>query len=176
MINLEEITIKEIEERRQANIDLFAEILWEVKQKKTTEYNFKKIADLATWTVTELERNDSYKYLKQRYISEGVYNKWKNIAGKNSRVTNGKLIKNNQGKCGLVHEHVTPRKYLISELKDSQSKAQVRTVLTKCISCIILKNEDKILDNSNTGWKRYKGKIRVYDRKEKKWKGAKGNA
>ncbi len=162
---------EEMESSRKIIINVFSELLCNCNSDgKEEKYIFKILANLAIWTVTEIKRDDTHKYINQRYISEGVYNKWIKFSHK-TKSTNKQLISNDEGKAELRHEHVISRKSLIKDLKKCSQKEEIALILKTAIACVVTLDEDKKLKNDNDeGWERYKKQnIRVYDRKENIW-------
>lgn len=68
----------------------------------------------------------------------------------------------------LQHEHVVTRKQIIDQLLENPEK--YKTILKKVAACVVTTDEHQRLNNSESGWERYKQSgIRVWDRLEEKW-------
>ena len=132
-------------------------------QKSIAQHAADKIIDLALWSVTEISNTADYKYLNQRYISEGTYNFWQKLQASG-------ITKKAAYTKDLRHEHVIPRLFLSNQLMTATNESGIAAILNTSIACIGRKEEDKKLSRNGSGWSRYQlAGIRVFDRKIQKF-------
>jgi hypothetical protein len=157
---------------------IYAPIVWDVVESlRRDDLNeitrnvvanlFDRVAKAALWAVTETHQNADFKYLGQRYISRGVYDRWANlIAG---RVTQKFRYYKDGRRIVLRHEHVVPRQLLKDLLSAAESRQEVHAVLQRPVSCIVTVEENGRLPKGGDGWERYVNRIEVFDRRHQKW-------
>jgi hypothetical protein len=149
-------------------------------------FKAKGMLDEPLWKI--LEANGKY---KGKYISSGI----KEIADKlnmspngikvseietylkyniDYRLSSGMIISNHQD-FKVQLEHVTPRKIIIREILKFNKEEDVSKYLDeKCVGCLVLKAEHKVLNdntyNSKDLWQRYKdADVRVFDTEKNEW-------
>lgn len=84
----------------------------------------------------------------------------------NTRYFSEGVLKDDDAK--LQHEHVVTRKQIIDQLLENPEK--YKTILKQVTACVVTTDEHQRLNNSESGWERYKQSgIRVWDRLEEKW-------
>jgi rubrerythrin len=71
-----------------------------------------------------------------------------------------------QWKKQVAHEHVFPRKHLRERLSRCHSDHEIRQVLWAAQGCVIRRDEHALLDETQTGWRRYLGRIEVVDMRD----------
>ena len=127
----------------------------------------------ALWAVTEVRSAAEFKYLRQRYISQGVFIRWKALAAGKKKEW-GAYSVDDDGKS-LRHEHVFPRAGLRARIEALSCPMELQKVLLSSASCIVTFAEDCRLERSNgiEGWARYVGArggpIGVYDCYKRAW-------
>lgn len=90
------------------------------------------------------------------------------------QLDSGTLISNHED-CKRQLEHVTPRKLIIVEILKLNKEEDVSKYLNeKCVGCLVLKAEHKVLNdntyNSKDLWQRYKDAgIKVFATEINKW-------
>ena len=150
------------------------------------DFNAKGMLDEPLWKI--VEANGKY---KGQFISSGI----KEIAGKlnmspnaikvSKIVTylkdnidfqlNSGIVISDEKDCKVQLEHVTPRKKIIEEVLKLSSEEDINKYLDeKCVGCLVLKAEHKVLNdntyNSEDLWQRYKDAgIKVFDKELDDW-------
>lgn len=161
---------KNPEEERQSSSELITLLLQERQQRlenkkysKVNDNHIKRIiSHVLLWKHSEAEGG---KYKDCRYWSDGT---------KKSLEKHGKVL-TNKNICGddaLRHEHLFPRKQLITKLFSVENPkiGQIRQILDRLnIAVIVTIEEDKLLGkipgDENNPWKRYElAGVKVIDR------------
>ena len=126
----------------------------------------------APWAVSEVCKTAPTKLRRQRYISQDVFDRWRQVQAQ-TRCRLGDLDRDSSGQT-LVHEHVVQRKGLGASLKGLSDAQRIATVLASVTACVVSKAEDARLRavKDVDGWDRYRDarpRIGVYDRKLRCW-------
>lgn len=127
----------------------------------------------APWAVSEVRRAYSTKLRRQRYISQDVFDRWRQVQAQPKQRL-GDFCKDASGQT-LIHDHVVQRKGLGESLATLSDAPQIAAVLAGVTACVVSKAEDARL-RKVTGvddWDRYKQakpRIGVYDRKLQHWR------
>lgn len=66
----------------------------------------------------------------------------------------------------VAHEHVLSRKKLQERLSRCTTDREIRQVLQAAQGCVIRRDEHNLLDDTQTGWRRYIGRVEVIDMRE----------
>jgi hypothetical protein len=126
----------------------------------------------ATWAVSEVRKTAATKLRRQRYISQDVFDRWRQVQTQ-PKCRLGDFGKDAYGQT-LIHEHVFQRKGLGASLKTLLDPRQIAAVLAGVPACVVSKAEDTRLSKVKgvDGWGRYsqaKPQIGVYDRQLQRW-------
>jgi hypothetical protein len=132
----------------------------------------------APWAVSEVRRTAPTKLRRQRYISQDVFDRWRQVQAQQPKCRRSDFDEDSSGKT-LIHEHVVQRKVLVASLETSCDAAQcdaaqIAETLARVTACVVSRAEDARLREVKgvDGWDRYKQAkppIGVYDRKERTW-------
>lgn len=127
----------------------------------------------APWAVSEVRKTTATKLRRQRYISQDVFDRWRQVQAQPKRRL-GDFDKDASGQT-LIHEHVVQRKGLGDSLKTLSDAPQIAAVLAGVTACVVSKAEDtRLLEVKYAdGWDRYEQaepRIGVYDRKLRRWR------
>jgi hypothetical protein len=126
----------------------------------------------APWAVSEVSRKIEFKIRRQRYISQDVYDRWRELQAR-AKPRLGDFAKDAAGQT-LTHEHVVQRKGLGAEIKGLSDAAKLGEVLDRVVACVVTRAEHGRLEplKALEGWERYRGAeppVGVYDRLRKQW-------
>lgn len=126
----------------------------------------------APWAVSEVRKTTATKLRRQRYISQDVFDRWRQVQAQPKRRL-GDFGKDAYGQT-LIHEHVVQRKGLGASLRTLSDAPQIAAVLAGVTACVVSKAEDtRLVKIKNVdGWDRYaqaKPQIGVYDRQLRRW-------
>lgn len=126
----------------------------------------------ASWAVTEVKKDPPFKLLRQRYISEAVVARWREVA-KRERFTQEDFTLDRDNGRRLTHEHVVQRKGISVGLRATGVAEELHRLLRTAVACVVTVTEDERLRKATgDNWARYTGlkpPIRVYDRLTKSW-------
>lgn len=127
----------------------------------------------APWAVTEVRPSAEFKFRRQRYISQDVYDHWRTLPQRHPKVLLGHLAKDAEGKT-LCHEHVVPRKDLRRALQGLDRAEALQEVLAGAAACVVTQDEHRRLElvRDVAEWDRYrqaKAPVGVYDRLKRCW-------
>jgi hypothetical protein len=116
----------------------------------------------AVWASTELHRGSETKFLRQRFISQGVLDHW------NSARTRKACEQ------GIQHEHVFRTATIKARLRVATNEQELYEALSTAVACVVTSNEHNQLKPKKIGdvegWDRYsKARVRVWDRLEMRW-------
>lgn len=163
-------------------IKAYAHVLADLERQRVTAEDeqavgfsilLERIQKDAPWAVSEVRRSLLTKLRQQRYISQDVFDRWRQVQAQSKH----KLQDFHVDADGntLIHEHVVQRKGVVSSLKGFCDKPLlIAEALEAVTACVVSKAEDTRLrgvKNVN-GWDRYeqaKPRIGVYDRKLRCW-------
>lgn len=139
---------------------------------KSLEFLINRLHKDALWAVTEVSRSNEFKIRRQRYISQGVYDRWSELIKKATR-QKGLFDKDANGHT-LIHEHVVQRKGVEHELKNLRDAdaAKISDHLQRLFACVVTRVEHRLLEphKKYDGWERYRrAQLGVYDRLQKCW-------
>lgn len=141
-------------------------------QARSIEILMNRLRNDALWASSEVSRSTDCKILRQRYISQDVYDHWENL--KKRGIWQKKLfLKDCDGKT-LIHEHVTQRKWAKLALQSLTDASKISEQLCEIIACVVTKGEHMRLkpQQASDGWKRYEAaqpSVGVYDRLQQRW-------
>ena len=162
-------------------IKAYAHVLTDIERQRSTADDeqavgfrilLERIQKDAPWAVSEVRRTTLTKLRRQRYISQDVFDRWRQVQAQPKPKLQDFHIDAN-GKT-LIHEHVVQRKGVVSTLKECKDATQVADALETITACIVSKDEDSRLRGVKNvdGWGRYEQalpRIGVYDRELRRW-------
>lgn len=141
------------------------EPLWKIVEangKYNVQYissGIKEIADKLNITPNDIKVSEIETYLKDNIDFQ----------------LNSGIVISDEKDCKVQLEHVTPRKKIIEEVLKLNSEKDIHEYLDKkCVGCLVLKAEHKVLNdntyNSKDLWQRYKDAgIKVFDKETDNW-------
>lgn len=126
----------------------------------------------ALWAVSEVRKTAPFKLRRQRYISQDVFDRWRQVQAQPKRRL-GDFDKCAFGHT-LIHEHVVQRKGLGLSLRVLSDAPKIAALLAGVTACVVSRAEDTRLREVKDvdGWDRYrstKPQVGVYDRKMGRW-------
>lgn len=139
----------------------------------------KRLQNDAIWAVGEVKPATTHKIRRQRYISQGVYDRWQDVL-RDPRWLKRDLDTDSAGRT-LCHEHAVERRTLASQLERLTDSQAIMSVLERVEVCIVTAAEDLRLSQAKPkhDWDRYTCAphpgggvpgIGVYDRELRCWK------
>lgn len=141
------------------------------------EREARELLHRSMWAVTEIHKS-RFKY-DQRYISAGAKDMFEEYRRAREAGTTWvysgpeeRLRGRDDPRRCLIHEHVTPRMYLVERLVAGASDPGiVDQVVDSASACLVTWEEERRLADTDRDWKRYEdAKIGVWDRQNGAWR------